>query len=89
MLSNRHSLCVCVAYRYNKLGDYGAKLIADAITNCSSIGELRISPNDTGRTGMEALQEAARQCNFQAMSISSATLAMPEASFSPLMLRTP
>ena len=84
-----HNTCVLsIDFRYNKIGDYGCKLIADAIINCPSVGELRIQPNDTGRTGMEALLEAARMCQFQAMSISSATLAMPEQSFSPLMLRT-
>lgn len=76
-------------FRYNKIGDYGCKLIADAIQTCPSIGELRIQPNDTGRTGMQALQEAARLCQFQAMSISSATLAMPEDSSAPLLLRAP
>jgi len=76
-------------FRYNKIGDYGCKLLADAIQTCPSIGELRVSPNDTGRTGTAALQEAARLSNFQAMSISSATLAMPEESFAPLLLRAP
>jgi len=84
-----HNTCLlAMDFRYNKIGDYGCKLIADAIVNCPSIGELRIQPNDTGKNGMEALLEAARLSQFQAMSISSATLAMPEQSFAPLMLRT-
>ena len=84
-----HNTCLlALDFRYNNIGDYGAKLVADALVNCPSIGELRMQPNNTGRTGMQALQEAARMCQFQAMSISSATLAMPEQSFSPLMLRT-
>ena len=84
-----HNTCLlALDFRYNRIGDYGCKLIADAIVNCPSIGELRMQPNDTGRVGMEALQEAARMCQFQAMSISSATLATPEQSWSPLMLRT-
>jgi len=76
-------------FRYNKIGDYGCKLLADAIQICPSIGELRVKPNETGRAGMEALQDAANLCQYEAMSISSATLAMPEDSFSPLLLRAP
>jgi hypothetical protein len=84
-----HNTCLlALDFRYNKIGDYGCKLLADSIVNCPSIGEIRMQPNDTGRAGMEALQEAARMCQFQAMSISSATLAMPEKSVGPLMLRT-
>ena len=37
---------------------------------------------------MQALEEAARLSQFQAMSISSATLAQPEQSVAPLMLKT-
>lgn len=84
-----NSSLLALDFRYNKIGDYGCKLIADALQTCPSIGELRVQPNYTGRTGMEALQEAARLCTFEAMSISSATLAMPEESFSPLLLRAP
>ena len=111
-----------IDFRYNKVGDYGAKLIAEALINCPSIGELRITPNDIPEAGAQvtalathascnilprftmrsnpwykwtmtrglsaqALKEAAEMCQFQAMSVSSATLAQPEHSLAPIMVR--
>jgi len=85
----RNTTMLAMDFRYNKIGDYGCKLIADALQTHPAIGELRLEPNDTGRLGRETLMEAARLCSFEAMSISSATLAVPEDSFSPIFLRAP
>merc|ERR1712070_1246853 len=69
--------------RYNKIGDHSCKLISDAIRINQSLGELRLSPNDTGPTGKRHLQEAVDLCSYESMSVSSATLATPELSVSP------
>eukprot|EP00658_Telonema_sp_P-2_P043357 TRINITY_DN3129_c0_g1_i1.p1 TRINITY_DN3129_c0_g1~~TRINITY_DN3129_c0_g1_i1.p1 ORF type:complete len:372 (+),score=82.30 TRINITY_DN3129_c0_g1_i1:174-1289(+) len=84
---SRHLLSLDL--RYNKIGDHSCRLLAQAIKENMSLGELRLTPNETGRDGTKFLQQAVAQCQYESMSISSATCAAPELSMSPLLLRHP